>query len=177
MKFELDLIRGEATPLPEGVAKFRPPTEPMRKELRELTDFLVDEALRKGSMVGIANGAAHLMIAVAQIVDKYDVEPDVHDMIDAAVRMIQVAHNSIDRGLMVPNWDEVKAGCVMMELTVRGVCAALGIPYDEVLKAAWSVGDCTQVLVQFGKVRGEAHEQEGSTDQASGGDSGEAGID
>ena len=39
----------------------------------------------------------------------------------------------MDRGLMLRNWETVRCGSVMLELTVRGICAALSVPYDIVL--------------------------------------------
>ena len=127
MKQELDLCRPTITPASAD------PTTASRKALREKTDDLIHNALLIDDLPGLVALSAETMICVATTLLRYDIEPDVRDLVDAAQAHIESGRAVMDRGLMLRNWETVRCGSVMLELTVRGICAALSVPYDKVL--------------------------------------------
>lgn len=173
MKFELNLVRGGERP---DVPRIKPVSAtPMRKQLNETVATAVREALQNASLLPVAEGLSRVMLVVAAIVDMFDAEPDIADFVVAAMRSIDNAQSILDRGLMIHNWEEVRQGSVMMEIAVRGVCAALGIPYNSVLEAVWTGGSVHEILKQHGLVKGEQHGvEQAAADGTSGGDSGES---
>lgn len=185
MKFETELVRGQnflsdTEDLPANVVRLRP-TVSARKDLRDAVTFTTDDALAvQRDMLSVANGLSATMISVAGIVNEFKVDPGVDDLVNAASRLLQAAHSIMDRGLMIPNWDEARCGAVMIELVARGTFAALGIPYEEVLKSVWASGDAYFVLKQNGLIKGESDEQQtesqGATDATVGGSLGCSGL-
>lgn len=177
MKFETDLVRGKSAALsedelPDNVGHIKP-TAPARKDLRDAVLFTTDDALAvQRDLRAVANGMSNVMFAAAITLNQFEQEPNVDDLVSAASRLLQSAHSIVDRGLMIPNWEEVRCGVVMMELIARGTFCALGLPYEEVLKSVWASGDAYFVLVQSGLIKGESDEQEGGADKQTGWHSG-----
>jgi len=181
MKFETDLVRGsdpaaDTEALTANVVQLKP-TQNARKDLRDAVTFTTDDALSvQRDLRAVANGLATTMISVASIVNEYKLDPGVEDLVNAASRLLQTAHSVMDRGLMIPNWEEARCGAVMIELVARGAFAALGLPYEDVLKSVWASGDAYFVLKQQGLIKGEddVSENQAGTDDQVGGDSGVA---
>lgn len=135
MKFELDLIRaGRALPIDRGEAG-RGAVIPTRKAIREATDAVIFDALQAGSMPRLVRSVCNAMLVVARAVDDHDLEPEVDDFIAAAMSLLEAGRGALDLALVVNDWDGARAGAVMIELTVRGMCAALSIDYDAALRA------------------------------------------
>jgi hypothetical protein len=130
MKQELDLCRASVTPNPTDS------TTTNRRALRETTDDLIHNALMVDDLPGLVGLSAETMLCVAGILLKYGQEPDVRDLVEAAQAHIESGRAVMDKGLMLNSWETVKCGSVMLELTVRGICAALSVPYDLVLAEA-----------------------------------------
>ena len=73
------------------------------------------------------------MCTVAATLVQQEIEPDVHDLVDAVQDLIRPARDVIDRGLNIDRPEYVRCGSVMIELVIRGLCAAIGAPYDAAL--------------------------------------------
>lgn len=153
MKEELEIVRAARPaeePLPEGVERLKQPTVASRRAVRELSDFVIHDALRRDDLPGLAVSLAKLMLGVAAVIDRYDVEPHVGDFVEAATALIEDARTVMDRGLTIQDWNTVKCGAVMLEITVRGIAAALNFPYSSLLEVAQNGGDARAVLVASG---------------------------
>lgn len=61
--------------------------------------------------------------------------PSIEDFREASVALIEDARAVFDRGVMVDDMATMRCGAVMLELTVRGMCAALGQDYEEAMRA------------------------------------------
>jgi len=134
MKQELDLIRaGRSEPIDRGSGPL--PTAPTRKAIRESTDEIMFGALQKGSMPELVRSVCETMLVVARAVDEHDFEPGADDFVAASMSLIEAGRNALDLALMVDDKEGCRAGAVMIELTVRGICAALSIDYDKALRA------------------------------------------
>lgn len=127
MRTELDLLRATVTPDPDQR------TEPSRKVLRETTDTLIHGALLVNDLPELVRLSAETMVCTATVLLRYAQEPDVPDLVEAAQALIEDSRTVMDRGLMLKDWATTRTGAVMLELTVRGICAALSVPYDAVL--------------------------------------------
>lgn len=127
MRYELDLVRASVIAAPgENV-------NPSRKALRETTDAVIHDALLVNDLPELIRLTAETMICVATTLACYEQSPEVPDFVEAAQAMIEAGRAVMDRGLMLQDWPTTNCGAVMLELTVRGICAALGAPYDRVL--------------------------------------------
>lgn len=163
MKFELDLIRASAAapalthedldPLPA----VRMPTEPSRKAIRLATDAAIHDALRRDSMIALAESLAQTMLAVASALETYKVEPGVEDLVEGSSALIEDARTIIDKGLVLRDWALVNCGAVMLEIVCRGVCSCLGIPYEDTVRAVHAGTGLREVLIKAGKLKDESN--------------------
>lgn len=154
MKFELELVKGSVNPDP------RTPTTPSRRDLQLATDALIaDEPL---DLTGVVERSCSIMLVVAKTLTTYQQDPQVPDLVEASSASIRAARLVMDRGLLMNDWDQVRCGAVMLELSVRGLCAALSVPYDRVMAEvhrAQQAGQAPQVraiLIEAGLVQEEA---------------------
>lgn len=156
MKFELDLVRQDR-PLDDDPKARRRNTTAHRKELREVTDAIINEALPSNDLTLLVYLSCETILEVARCLDDMSEEPELLDFVMAASEHLQNARATMDRGLTLQDWETVRRGAVMVELTVRGVCAALSVPYEEALSAAKAYG-CEAVrntLYFAGLIKGE----------------------
>ncbi len=155
MKMELELVRRSSQPLPIdlGIDRLRIPTQQSRREVREASDFVIHDALRKDDVPAMAIGVCGLMLAVAGVIDRYDIEPDVPDLVQAVEALIEDGRSVVDRGLALGSWDTVKCGAVMLEITARGICATLSFPYDELMLAIHQGRDIVPILKEAGHLK------------------------
>jgi hypothetical protein len=153
MKFELDLVRAGKKPVPDGVAEIKQSVTMSRRDIRLISDEVIGNALLKNDLPSLAASCCGLMLTVAKAVDDHDIEPDVPDFIEAAQALIEDARAVIDRGLQIDRDEVAKVGAVMVELTVRGICAALNFPYDDLMRAVAAGLDVREVLVASGHVK------------------------
>lgn len=158
MKQELDIIRAGAEPLPAGVFKLKPSTTESRRNLRLLSDEVLDWAHGNANIAGLATACSALMLAVARIVDAHDIEPDVPNFLEAVQALIEKSRAVMDKGLMIDSPETSKCGAVMMELSVRGIAAALNLPYGELLQTVKDGGDVGALLVKSGHISTPAEE-------------------
>lgn len=128
MKFEQDLVREPVEPLPEGVT--RRPAGDARRDIRLLTDSLIHEALRANTLPPLVDGTCIVMLALARALNRHELVPEVPHFIEAAIALIEDARTVYDKGMLVDDADRAMVGAVMLEITVRGVCAALSIDYE-----------------------------------------------
>lgn len=133
MKFEQDLVREPIEPLPEGVK--RRPSGDARRDVRLLTDALIHEALRANTLPPLVDGACVVMLALARALNRHELAPEVPHFIEAAIALIEDARTVYDRGMQIDDADRAMVGAVMLEITVRGVCAALSIDYEAEMRA------------------------------------------
>lgn len=127
MRFELDTMRDSVTPDPAA------PTTETRRELRVTTDTLIHSGLLVNDLPELVRLSVDTMRVVAMGLLRYQREPDVPDFVEASQALIEQGRAVMDRGLLLRSWETVHCGAVMLELTVRGICAALSVPYDQVL--------------------------------------------
>lgn len=125
MKFELDLVRASGVPDTSANAT--------RKELREITDELIHSALLVNDLPELVRLSAETMCIVARALVRFENDPQVPDFVEASQALIEQGRAVMDRGLMLGSPETINCGAVMLELTVRGICAALSVPYDQVL--------------------------------------------
>lgn len=104
-----------------------------RKALREATDALIHDALLIDDLTALVRMNCEAMLVVATTLVQYEAEPEVVDMVAAARTLIEGARGVMDRGLQLGDPETLKCGAVMIELTVRGMCAALSVPYDDAM--------------------------------------------
>lgn len=126
MKFELDLVRASGVPDTGANAT--------RKELREVTDELIHSALLVNDLPELVRLSAETMCIVARALVRFENDPQVPDFVEASQALIEQGRAVMDKGLLLRNSETINCGAVMLELTVRGICAALSVPYDEVLR-------------------------------------------
>ena len=159
MRFELDLIRASVPPEPTAR------TEPTRKHLREATDAVIHDALLVNDLPELVRLSAEAMHSVATALLRYEVDPQVPDFVEAAQALIEDGRAVMDRGLMINNWETVGFGAVMLEIAIRGIFAALNVPYDKVLAEvhrAAQAGDNAAVraiLIEAGLLKGETTDE------------------
>lgn len=127
MKAEMDIVRADI------VADAKEPTTATRRALREATDAIIHDALLTNELPSLLQMSAECMIVVAGCMVSYEQDPGVPDFVEGAQACIECARAVIDKGLMLNSWETVRCGAVMLELTCRGIFAALGAPYDQVL--------------------------------------------
>lgn len=127
MRQELDLVRASVTPTPTQ------PKTASRRDLRLVTDDLIHGSLLKNDLPGLIGACALSIITVAKILASYEQEPAVESFVEAAQAHIENGRAVMDKGLTVDSWETANCGAVMIEITVRGVCACLGVPYDKIL--------------------------------------------
>lgn len=156
MRFELDTFR-------EGVAvETDARTEPSRKTLREATDLLIHNALLVNDLPELVRLSAETMADVATILVRYARDPQVPDFVEASRALLVEARDVMDRGLMLRSFELVDCGAVMLEIVVRGICAALSVPYDKVMlemKRARDAGEnpeIRRILTDAGLLKAEA---------------------
>lgn len=156
MKYELGLVQVDR-PLDDDPKARRRDTTAHRKELREVTDAIINEALPSNDLTLLVYLSCEAILEVARCLDDMSEEPQLLDFVMAASEHLQNARATMDRGLLLQDWETVRRGAVMMELTVRGVCAALSVPYEEVLATARVSGyePVRGVLRRAGLVKGE----------------------
>lgn len=145
MKQELEIIRA-------GVVKIKPSTNDSRRSLRVLSDALLQWAHGNASIEGLATGCGALMLDVARIVDAHDVEPDIPNFLEAIQAVVETGRAVMDKGLMIDSPETTKCGAVMMEISVRGIAAALNLPYGELLQTVKDGGDVQALLVKSGHI-------------------------
>lgn len=160
MKFEMTLFGPGVTPNPSA------PTVPARKALRETTDSLIHNALLVNDLPGLVAQSAEVIALVARTLLQFEQEPEVPDFVEAVRAHIENGRAVMDRGLTLNDWDTVRCGAVMLEITVRGICAALSVPYDLVLaevhraQQAGEVADIRRMLVEAGVIQPQAANDE-----------------
>ena len=152
MRFELDLLRGSVETDPSQRS------EPSRKGLRETTDRLIYGALLVNDLPELVRLSAETMCVVAEALIRFDRDPGVPDFVEAAQALVEQGRAVMDRGLMLTSAETINCGAVMLELTVRGICAALSVPYDRVLvevhraRGAGENPTVRQILIEAGLV-------------------------
>lgn len=152
MRYELDLVRASVTPDPAQV------TTVHRRDLRVVTDRLIHDALLVNELPALVGLSAEVMVTVATILATYEIEPGVPDFVEASQALIEAGRGVMDRGLLLRSWETTQCGAVMLELTVRGICATLSVPYDKVLAEvhrARQAGEnplVRQILVEAGLI-------------------------
>lgn len=139
MKFELELTRPPAvTDLPEGVTPLGPTKQAIsvevRRDVRLATDELIHEALRANQLPPLVDGVCKVMHDLAVSLHKLKLEPDVPHFIEAACALIEDARTVYDAGVRVDDVEKTAIGAVMVEITARGVFAALNIDYETEMK-------------------------------------------
>lgn len=158
MRFELDTLRASVAVEPDA------PSNPTRKELREATDRLIHSALLVNDLPELVHLSAETMCTVATALLRFNREPTVPDFVEASQALIEQGRAVMDKGLMLRSWETVSCGAVMLELTVRGICAALSVPYDRVLvevhraRVAGENAQVRQILIDAGLVAAEVDE-------------------
>lgn len=155
MRFEIDLVRPSTQPEP-GAS-----TAPLRKDLRQTTDALIHSALLVNDLPELVRLAAETMCVVATSLVRVDLDPQVPDFVEASQALIEQGRAVMDKGLLLRNSETINCGAVMLELTVRGICAALSVPYDQVLtevhraRVAGENPAVRQILIEAGLVAAE----------------------
>lgn len=181
MRQELDMVRaGREVPLDDDVESRRKATAPLRKELREVTDTLLD-AVRAGSgLVPVVSMAMASVLCVADVLDRVDEEPGIEDLMYATGAVLASGRNALDRGLTLQDWDTARMSAVSVELLVRGLMSALGVPYDAALAAAYTEGEqgIEQLLLTLGKIqpKEKSDDGEGGNSEQDVGRAGDAGL-
>lgn len=156
MKFELTLVRPTITSDPKA------PTAPSRLLLRQASDRVLHDALALNDLPGLVETACDTMLVVAGVLAKYEQDPQVPDFVEGAQACIENARAVMDKGLLLQSWETVNCGAVMMEITLRGICATLGMPYEKVLArchAARAAGESPEIralLIAEGVIQGDA---------------------
>lgn len=142
MRYELSLVRDSVT------VDQSQPVAPLRKELREATDALIHEALLVNDLPELLRLSADTVLCTARILARLGRDPEVPDFVEGAQALIEQGRAVADRGLQLNSPETLLCGAVMLELACRGVFAALGAPYDQVLAEvdrAARVGEAPQV--------------------------------
>ena len=96
---------------------------------------MIHEGLKPDNMATLIATICRAMLDVAHAVDDHDAEPDVEDFVEAAIAHIENGRSVIDKGLTIDDMPTIKCGAVMLEITVRGICAALSISYEDAMRA------------------------------------------
>lgn len=139
---------GKVSALPD-LSK-RLPTEPMRRMVRETTDYLLNEqGLLAGKQEMVAAQAAGVVLAVSRILVAVEEVPGAMDFIGAASSLIEGGRSVMDRGLMLRDWDAVVRGAVMLELACRGTCHAIGVPYEATITTVAAGGSVSELMENF----------------------------
>lgn len=143
MKFELDLTRSApAEALPDGVTPLGPTKQAIgvetRRDVRMATDDLIHEALRANQLPPLVDGVCKVMHDLAVALHKLKLEPDVPHFIEAAVALVEDARTVFDAGVRVDDPEKTMIGAVMLEITARGVFAALSIDYEAQMKKRYA---------------------------------------
>lgn len=134
MKFEQDLVGRE--PVPLG----RVPTTEARRDVRVITDALIFDALRANKIPPLVGACCDTMLTLARALNRHGIDPEVPDFIEAAVALIEDARTVFDAGMRVDDMGRAKIGAVMLEVAVRGICAALSIDYENHMRARLAEG-------------------------------------
>ncbi len=129
MRFELDAFRDQT----EVVAPSTD-TQATRREIRQITDQVIHDALLVNDLPELVRLSAETMGTVARGLLRFDRDPQVPDFVEAAKALLEVSRAIIDKSLLLRQWEEFAYSAVMIEIVVRGICASLGIPYDDVLR-------------------------------------------
>jgi hypothetical protein len=152
MRHELNLVQAGITQDPKA------PTTAFRRALREGTDALIHDG--PIDLVEVVARSCQVMLTVACTMATYGHEPQAPDFYEAAAACIENGQAVMDKGLMLQSQETINCGAVMLEITVRGMCAALGVPYDQVLahcyeaQQAGQSPDVRALLAAAGLVRG-----------------------
>ena len=132
MKFELDLVRDKVATLFETG---EPPTmADQRKALRRMTDDCIEQGLMINSLEALPKHISQVMLTVAASLQVQELEPDVEHFVYAAVALIEDSRKAMDLGMLPDNAPQTTVGAVMMEITMRGICHALGLDYEAALR-------------------------------------------
>jgi hypothetical protein len=163
MEYEIGLIKNDTEQAGSGVNGSTDwgDTTSIRKGLRNITDDLIHQALMNDSMVDACTGMCLTMLVVAKFSYALRSIPDVRDFVEASQALIEDARSVADKGLMLHSHETTRCGAVMMEIVVRGMCAALSLPYDKLLAAVNANEDIRPILIESGHIR-----QEGSNEGA-----------
>lgn len=162
MKMELDLVRATLTPNPKT------PTTPSRRDLQLATDALI--AGEPLDLTGVVEQCCSIMLVVARTLAQYEQDPQVPDLVTGSSESIRAARSVMDRGLLLNDWEQVRCGAVMLELSVRGLCAALSVPYDRVLaevhqaQQAGHPAGVRSILIEAGLVKPDRPEAANDTE-------------
>lgn len=152
MKHEMNCMR------PHVAHDQAAPVAPTRKALRAATDALIHDALLQADLPALVTLSCDVMREVAAGLLRHGHEPGVGDLVEGAQAMIENGRAVMDKGLMLQSAETINCGAVMIELAVRGLCAALGAPYDAALaevvraRAAGEAPDVLGLLVGAGLV-------------------------
>ena len=94
------------------------------------------------SLASVAGELAVSMLSVAGVVADLGADPDERDLTVAAMTAIVEDFNALDRAILLNDWASVAVAAVRVELTLRGLATALGLPYGALVQsAAACVGD------------------------------------
>lgn len=159
MRFERSLIDGEIECAREAGGRW-PPTTSVRHGLRSITDEVIHKALRNDSMAELAEGMCLIMLTSAKTTVAYNLDPDVADFVEACTALIEDARSVADRGLTTHDERTAKCGLVMLELTVRGIAAALGMPYEDLVRAVHAGDDVRPILREAGLLKPESEQSD-----------------
>lgn len=133
MKWEQDLVRELGAPLEPAS-----PADVLsgRRVVRLASDVLLLDGLRTNTLPPLVEGCCGTMLALARVLNRHQLEPDVPHFIEAAGALIEDARTIFDAGFRVDDKDKAMVGAVMLEITVRGICAALSVPYEDAMRAS-----------------------------------------
>jgi hypothetical protein len=88
------------------------------------------------TVASVAEDLAVGMLSVAEAVADLGADPDEHDLVRGAMAAIAESFNELDRAMLLNDWAAVSTAAVRVELVLRGLAAALGLPYVALLKSA-----------------------------------------
>lgn len=126
MKFEQELVKDKATERLEVVEQ--------RRLMRVLAGAMGDE-LCANNLEELRVRASDVVLCAASILNQREQIPEVEHFIAAAIALNAEATKRLDAALLVQDDALIAIGCVMMELTVRGMFHALGQDYEAALRA------------------------------------------
>lgn len=137
MRHELDLLAGSVPTLERDAngRLLQSSINAARKRSNVAANTLIDESLLQNDLSALTKGSASVMVAIASNLIALDEEPELNDFVYGACELVTICRKSIDDALTVSDMEELRTTSVMMEIVMRGICACVGINYDESLNA------------------------------------------
>jgi len=106
------------------------------------------EALTTQMMLALA--------ATCQTLIALDAEPEVEDFVHAAAALSNIIRHEMDEALKFEDMENVRISSVMVEIMVKGISTALGLPYPKLLDAlAAGATEFKDILISSGHIKGE----------------------